>query len=163
MTRNIIPIEKLRRIFEYDPNLGHLKYRIRRGPAKAGSRAGTFNANTGYRIVRTCGMVCLEHRIIWAVVHGEWPPINIDHRDRNKTNNYIDNLRLADYSLNQANRAVKRSGLKGVARLRSGKFQAQVKKDGINFYLGLFETEEEAHKAYCSKARELFGEHARFT
>jgi hypothetical protein len=43
-----------------------------------------------------------------------------------------------------------------------GKYEARIGFQNKSIYLGLFHTPEEAHKAYCDKADELFGEFANF-
>ncbi len=45
------------------------------------------------------------HRVVWEVFNGEIPADKeIDHIDRDKTNNNLDNLRLVTHSENQLNR-----------------------------------------------------------
>lgn len=90
----------------------------------------------------------------------------IDHVDGNKLNNTRSNLRLATRSQNGANttRQVNNtSGYKGVSwHKASGKWSADITKDYRRRHLGVFETPEEAHKAYKAAAMELYGEFARF-
>ena len=139
---------------------GILRYCIRRGSMLAGMSAGRINKH-GYREVRVLGLVLLAHRIVWFLCYEEWPMFQLDHRDLNKDNLHIENLRQSTPSLNQANKRPMRDGLKGATMLPNGKFQASVKKLGKSYYLGCFDTEQKAHNAYCQKATELFGEYAR--
>lgn len=48
----------------------------------------------------------MVHRLIWKLVTGQDIPEGymLDHIDRNRKNNRIDNLRLSDNQLNQNNR-----------------------------------------------------------
>ncbi len=87
----------------------------------------------------------------------------IDHIDRNGLNNQRSNLRSATTSQNQGNTA-KRAGcssrFKGVC-LVGGMWRAQI--SGLSKktkYLGTFEDEEDAARAYDKAAREHFGEFA---
>jgi len=72
-------------------------------------------------------------------------------------NNSISNLRWATRSEQCANQKRKGSNLKGVQQ-QGEKFRANIRINGKNTYLGMFKTEEEAHKAYCKKAKEVFGD-----
>ena len=71
-----------------------------------GDVAGCVNAK-GYRVIRLDVTTYLEHRLVYYYHYGVDPvDYLIDHKDRDKTNNNPDNLRLADYSLNSSNRDV---------------------------------------------------------
>lgn len=84
----------------------------------------------------------------------------VDHIDGNGLNNVRSNLRLATHSQNLANRAKEKgnkSGYKGVVK-KNSKWLAQITYQRRTIRLGLFYTPEEAHAAYCKKAKELFGD-----
>lgn len=104
----------------------------------------------------------LMHRMILALTD---PKVGVDHIDRNTLNNCRDNLRLADKSQNGHNtgkRRVNTSGYKGVSWHRqSGKWLAQIVADKKWHYLGIYETPEAAHAAYCKAADRLHGQYAR--
>ncbi len=40
------------------------------------------------------------HHIVWYLNYGEWPELEIDHIDQDRTNNYIDNLMLVTHQEN---------------------------------------------------------------
>ena len=88
----------------------------------------------------------------------------VDHADGNGLNNRRSNLRTATQSQNLANRQKQQgvtSRYKGVHwYARSGSWRASVTKDYQRYNLGAFTEEEEAARAYDTKARELFGEFA---
>ena len=77
---------------------------------------------------------------------------DIDHIDRNKTNNSISNLRWVSQSNNLRNRPkFKNSSSKymGVCfHKAAGKYKAQIRINNKNKYIGLYETEEEAGRAF---------------
>lgn len=99
------------------------------------------------------------HRVIMN------PPdyMDVDHINHNKLDNRKENLRVCTASGNQMNRdkflTRNTSGYKGVSWSKDHrKWDARIKKDGKNYWLGLFVDVKEAHKAYQQKAKELFGE-----
>jgi hypothetical protein len=92
------------------------------------------------------------------------PKQMFDHIDRNPLNNSKSNLRPCTRSQNNTNRTKKlgtSSKYIGVTKLKSGnKWQATVVISGRKIYLGRFSVEEDAARAYDTKALELFREFA---
>ena len=105
----------------------------------------------------------LSHRMLYYLYHGELPAI-IDHIDRNKLNNSIDNLRAATPSGNSSNcRSAKNSSSKYLGiywHKASGKWMAKIKFNKVSQYLGIYHCEKEAARAYNKAAAEHFGEFA---
>lgn len=100
------------------------------------------------------------HRVVWAIVHGEWPQDQIDHIDGNGMNNRIENLRDVPNKINLRNcwRADNNtSGVTGVSwnTLRK-KWEAYIKVDGLRCGLGLWDTKAEA-KAARFAAQKILG------
>jgi len=89
----------------------------------------------------------------------------IDHIDGNGLNNQRSNLRIATRSQIVAKARPTRnkaSKYKGVAFVnQTKKWRVMIQKEGMRYYLGAFEDEEDAARAYNNKARELFGSFAR--
>lgn len=105
------------------------------------------------------------HRLIYKHFIGPVPKGNvIDHINRNRLDNRIENLRLATASQNRMNSTKKRNSknkYKGVAQDKgSRKWKAYIGYNKKQIHIGMFETEEEAYQAYLIKAKELFGEFA---
>ena len=72
------------------------------------------------------------------------------------------NLRLCDWSGNNANRPVRDRGLpRGVYAAPGGRFRAQITIARRDISLGHFRTADEAGAAYAKAAREAFGAFAR--
>lgn len=106
----------------------------------------------------------MEHVLAWFYIHGEWPDRQIDHRDTNKRNNCIANLRLATNSQNHANKGLQRnntSGFKGVCwDVSCRKWRATIKVNGKKKYVGVFDDLEMAGAARKDAERKFFGEFA---
>lgn len=128
----------------------------------AGKEAFIHQTKNGYLCGRIFGRLYLAHRVIWALIHSEWPPSPIDHRDRDKQNNRGENLRLASKSQNAANskkQAGRSSKYRGVCWQKSaGKWTAGVYLNGKRKHLGLFNCEEDAARAYDRAASEIHGD-----
>jgi len=149
--------------FVYDD--GVLRNRVQRNSrALLGGVAGFVN-NAGYRAVSFRYKQLLVHRIVFAM-HCGYLPEMIDHIDGNKLNNRIENLRACNISQNIMNtkkRSGKSSVYKGVSFARSrntAPWQAAVKKDGRQIYLGYFDDEKSAAVAYDIAALRYHGEFA---
>lgn len=162
-----ISIDALRQHFDYDAETGIVRRKIAIRGRPAGSKVWA-NGSAGYPKVQFEGRTVMLHRLIWALTYNAYPPAGmfIDHKNGDRRDNRLCNLRLASNSQNQANK-VKWSGTssryKGVSWEKSRRlWKARIKKDGILINIGRYATEEEAHAAYCRKADELFGEYARY-
>jgi hypothetical protein len=108
----------------------------------------------------------LVHRLVAsAFIHN---PINkpiVDHVDGNRINNCLHNLRWALVSENNYNRNVvakeNTSGYTGVNwHSYYKKWKARIKHQGKDIEIGLYDTIDEAIKARCVKAHQLFGDFA---
>jgi len=165
-----ISLAVVRALLDYDKETGILSWRNpsgRYGRIPAGTPAGTLNKE-GYRYVVVEGRHYRASRLIWFHVTGVWPPSQVDHIDRNPSNDKWSNLRLATGSQNKANNRKYQSknsaGMpKGVQLMqgrRSVRYRAIATKDGKRIHLGYFDTPETAHAAYRKASEELHGEFA---
>lgn len=88
----------------------------------------------------------------------------IDHKNRDRSDNRLANLREASRSQNAWNRGLDRrntSGHKGVTFVRAtGKWRAIIGFKGKFIFLGGYKTKEAAAKAYADAATRLHGEFA---
>jgi hypothetical protein len=105
------------------------------------------------------------HRVVWEIKNGRIPVgVQIDHINHDTLDNRLENLRLCNTSENQANQrkaSNKLSKFKGVTWYKArNKWGVRICCHRKLLYLGLFESEIAAAKAYDEKARELFGEFA---
>jgi hypothetical protein len=156
------PIERLLERFYYDNDRDCLCYHPQEYlPADWGHRpvVGQLKKD-GYHWIRVLKRPTVVHRVVWAVCTGADPyPLQIDHRDENKSNNRIGNLRIATHGQNQhnASRTWSQTGFKGVSRV-NGKFYASVCIDGDQASFGPFLSAEEAHNAYKAVKNALVGQ-----
>ena len=100
------------------------------------------------------------HREIMKASKGE----QIDHIDKNGLNNHIINLRFCTNAQNHQNSRLRggSSYYRGVSKCGNcNKWRADIKHKGKSIWLGNYNTEIEAAKAYNKKASELFGNFAR--
>ena len=97
----------------------------------------------------------LLHRVIFKMINGFLPEF-IDHIDRNKLNNNINNLRECTSSQNRSNTSKSKNC--GTRLTNSGKYRVKICIKGVRKNLGLFETQEEANEVYDKAAKELHGE-----
>lgn len=164
--KNLPQIRDLRQHVDYNPDTGILSWRI--GPsqiAKSGMRAFACSHRMGYLQGKFMGRSLLAHRVAWAVHHGSWPDDKIDHINGDKYDNRIANLRQCSQAENNRNArklAKATSKYKGVYFYKASCiWRAQIKINGRQIYLGQFDSEEDAHAAYCAAAKKYHGEFAR--
>lgn len=150
--RNDLTQEQVRELFDYDAENGWLIRKTIRNGCPYNKPCGHKPDCHGYGQVGIDGKHYRTHRLVWLLVHGEWPEHEIDHIDQNKMNNRIENLRPATPSENQHNKGLRRdnsTGYPGVTFNKAkNKFMAQISVKGKHIYLGLFATAEEAYRAY---------------
>ena len=158
----------LRQLLNYDPDTGNLFWRERgreffneptdpRRTSKdvcsmwntryAGKQAFTSKTGHGCLSGSILGVPTTAHRVIWAIVHGQWPTGVIDHINGDPTDNRLVNLRQVSHKINGRNarlRSDNPSGFPGIKMTQSGRWQAVITVDGIRQHLGTFPTLEGA-------------------
>lgn len=147
---------------DYNPSTGVLIWK------KSPSRNVKIGQLAGYRnkdsvlMVKIRGILSQAHRVIWIMSYKEEPPQQIDHKDRDPSNNRLDNLRASDKFTNQQNTIAHKDSslkLKGVDKSGS-KFRARASLSGQRVCLGTFETPEEAASVVRRYRIKEYGEFA---
>lgn len=162
--------ELLRKLLRYEPETGKLFWRERPREMFSDERCGktwntryagkesfTANSSDGYRSGSVLSKPYLAHRIIWAIVHDEWPPEQIDHINGNRMDNRIENLRAVSHAENAKNQRPTRNNAAGVMGVQWAKrekaWRARIWTDGANKHLGYFGCIGAAAMARCIAER----------
>lgn len=147
--------QELRKLFKYSPETGQLFHR------KNMRVAGTIGMY-GYVILTIKGSKYFAHRVIWKMLNGRDPDGYIDHINQNRSDNRIENLRIAtrsDNAKNQKQHATNSSGVTGVQYWSSrNKWRAEIWHKGVKKYLGVFDNMAEAVAARRAAEQE-YGYH----
>ena len=139
--------EELKSLYDYDPETGILTSK------KYSKPVGYKNPN-GDGLKTRLGRV---HRLIWVWMTGDELGTDvIDHINGDTCDNQWSNLRRCTVAQNQMNRgdnANSTSGYKGVTwHKRLMKWQAAIGFKGKVYYLGVYDTPDEAHDVYLEEA-----------
>jgi len=156
-------VSELKDNLDYCSDTGLFTRRIAKSnhpKAQVGMVAGRKTTD-GYITISINNVEYLAHRLAWLYVHGELPDTGIDHKDLDKANNRISNLRTANKSQNAGNCGIyshNTSGVKGVGWHKSArKWRVHIG----NSHIGLFTDMQDAIDARYKAEKEYFGEFAR--
>lgn len=153
----------LRRLLDYDPETGELRWKERpvwifKNPQDhktrkwnadkwntrwAGRSALQATHSEGYRSGAIFYKKYFAHRVIWAIVYGEWPEHDIDHLNGDRSDNRLENLRAVTRSENLRNQKMNTRNTSGATGVywfgERNKWIAQIKIDGKMKHLGTFD------------------------
>ena len=177
MAKQALPSPKtLRQLLNYDHESGKLFWIARLPCAFSSERhCKTWNTRFAGKEAFTAtssgalhgsvnGNNILAHRIAWAIYYGEWPKCQIDHINHDRQDNRICNLREATPSENGRNRRSRpnsSSQYLGVCfDAARNKWKAEITAMYKSKFLGRFDCEIEAAKAYDQAAKKIHGEFA---
>lgn len=134
----------------YDPETGTFTWKIPGKGRIMGKPLGSNHSN-GYIELRFAGKLYLVHRLAWFHCTGSWPKYHIDHKDNDRTNNRISNLRDVTRTINNQNlgkaQSNSKTGTLGVRQCKD-RFHANIGVNSKNIFLGSFPTLESAAEAY---------------
>lgn len=164
LTRNAIMLtqDELKHQLSYNPDTGHFTWIIRKSGVRTSGIAGKTRPN-GYRLITIDYVQHYVHRLAWLYTYGEWPTADVDHINRDPSDNRIANLRQVTRAQNLRNVAARSNsttGIKGVTLQKSGKYRACICINHKKQHIGLYWTAEEAAAAYAAAASKLYGRFA---
>lgn len=174
----MIDTETLRKLIRYEPETGKLYWLprpesmfkearlMRRWNTRyANTEALAFRRPDGYLDGHLLEKRYKAHRVCWALYHGHWPSIEIDHINGNPSDNRIVNLREANKSQNSSNRrSVQNSSSRYLGvywHSRDTRWVAAIYKERRIRHLGYFKSEVDAAMAYDAVAKSLHGRYAK--
>lgn len=143
---------ELQQYLHYNPETGLFTW-IKKKAAwqKAGSPAGSVH-HEGYVVIGFNNKTYPAHRLAWLFIYGKFPKNEIDHINRIRTDNRIKNLRTVTTQQNQFNITKRNNttskyiGVSWNNKLQKYISQIQINKQKI--YLGMYDSEHDAHIAY---------------
>ena len=157
IARPELTAEKLRELLHYEPATGIFTWKVRTANSvKVGDVAGCPDGR-GYLCIKVLNRLYRAHRLAWLYHFGEWPTDQIDHINRNRSDNRIENLREVTNKQNHQNKSKRSDNTSGHTGVywhkQKSKWRARIKHNQKLIHLGLFATIEEAVAA--RKAGEL--------
>ena len=106
----------------------------------------------------------MRHQLMHRLILGAPEGLIVDHRNRNPLDNRRSNLRLCTVAQNRCNCPPERQRISGITfkgvTAANGRFTARIAKGGRQIYVGRYDTQEQAARAYDAMARLHFGEFA---
>lgn len=140
--------KRLKELMEYNPETG--EFTRKTAPCngtKVGDIAGGCDSE-GYIRIRVGRKRHFAHRLAWLYVRGFWPKNEIDHINRDPSDNRLCNLREVSHQCNMrncGNPKTNTSGVKGVRRhKRRKKWEARICVDNEYKFLGTYNSFDNA-------------------
>lgn len=167
--RNDITQADVLKQLRYEPETGLLyrrpipeRNRIdRMRNSRFANKPATYLNSTGHVQLLINGHHYLAHRVIWLLVHGEWPEGDIDHINGDRADNRLSNLRIATPAQNSTNtRRYKNNttGYRGVHwNKRQRRWTVRIGVGNDKVHVGCFGCPTIAAFAYDSAARKYHG------
>lgn len=138
----MISHDKLLELLEYNSETGVFTYKISGSGRnkKIGNIAGSIH-HSGYRYIEIDDISYSEHRLAWFYCFKEWPINQLDHIDKNRSNNKLDNLRECTNRENSLNKVQQSKYGHNIYKTDS-KFTVQFKIDGTIRRFGRYSLEQ---------------------
>ena len=154
--------ELIRSLYVYDSDTGNLIWRMSpfRSKRKAGDIAGSYKKNGRWE-VKVGGRGVLRSRIVWLYHHGSLPNAEIDHINRDASDDRIENLREATRSQQLVNRRLMGHNSCGFHSIylnkKTGLWAVRISINGKRKRFGSYRTVIEAAQAADRIGLEAYG------
>lgn len=153
MKRTYITQDLLRKHFKFNPKTGSISWLLPTSwRVKVGDEAGSVTVQ-GYRTIRLFGTLTPAHWLMWFNKHGYWPTEELDHKNGNRQDNRLRNLREGTklvQSQNQKKYVTNTSGHPNVSwNVGRQRWMAYISIDKRRIMLGQFKEFERA----CTAAK----------
>ena len=127
--------------------------------AKVGDLAGSVSPY-GYIVVGLLGMKLFRGHIVWFLEKRQWPTLKLDHKDTDRLNDRIANLRDVPQKWNNQNlRSAQKNNQSGLLGAYWDQARhlwfSSIKVEGRTLALGRYPTAEAAHAAYLAAKRKF--------
>ena len=155
--------ELANKLFSYDDGKLYWKSNLNQfSRAKIGLETG-YVAGDGYKRTKINQKLYGTHQIIFLMFYG-YLPKQIDHINRDRLDNRIENLRAATNSQNQHNKSIPKnntSGIQGVTwNKRAKKWYVQLMFNKKPMYFGVYKDLELAELVITEARRKYHGDFA---
>ena len=128
---NDLTQEEVKEVFEYDSDTGIITNRAwRSNVAMKGAVAGALQKGIGYWAIRFKGKLYYRSRLAWLYTYGYWPENFIDHRNRIRTDDRIENLREVTQQCNMRNQGLRSDNHTGVTGVNPDSSNPNIFKAG---------------------------------
>ncbi len=135
--------KQLKELLHYNPETGVFVWKVKRGgSAVKNSIAGAINGK-GYRVIRITGRSYLASRLSYLYTEGYFPEHQVDHKNRNRSDDRWCNLRHVTRQCNLRNCGIREDNKSGVTGVSWDKrdliWRAYIAVEGKVVHLGSFD------------------------
>lgn len=155
-------LEEIKKLLDYNPTTGVFTWKVYRSPScRAGHIANTLN-DGGYIVITINRIKWYGHHLAWYFMTENiiQKPYELDHKNRIRTDNSFTNLRIATRSQNNINSKRKEGKYPRGVMKNKKKYTAYIDVSNKRYYLGTYNTVQEAKNIRDIKAKEYYGEFA---
>lgn len=158
-----LTIEILSELLNYNPDTGLFTWKHRdrkwfkaerdfkRWNNRHANKHALDTNSLGYKLGYIFYRRYLAHRVAFAIHHGYWPTDQIDHINRDRSDNRIENLRAVSNAENMKNLSMHKNNTSGVMgvywSITTKKWYVQINVDGKKKHLGYFVDKQDAIQA----------------